>query len=447
MNVVDYLQERETSVAAVLIDDSTGHELGRLMQGGSINVGSDSSANVQIVGDGVAPIHCQFVSGKESIWIRDCHGTGGTSVNGEMISESAVELDSKVQLGSVVFRLESVRPESFAPKTELAPQPQVASGSNRQTVSNVEIELQTAHSEIQILRERLAASTPIVSTIESDPFQDEMIELLRSEVIELQRALSDQSEAQMSPVMTSDLLSENASVEVTPVDGETEKLVTRLEQLLEELEQRDEQVALLHTLLEAAEEANRAEQDEREQLIAWVPDIERRLSERELEWQAEREQLQADNQRITEERDQVEALKLVDSSDTRTEALQRMASEARAECEGLRNQMRTATSVNAKLQRELEQVQDSVSKEEVVRVAMERAELARMRHDLESRMQELAEQSERPAAGLAIDHNLRVLREHLKEIQEQEKTERAIEREERTLGSRIAGLWKRIDGR
>ena len=300
----------------------------------------------------------------------------------------------------------------------------------------LELQLQAAKNEIQILTERIARTRTVpTAEPEVDPFRDEMIELLRMEVDELQRVLSEREQTAAPTAYLSDNSAEQSSLE------DTELLVGRLEQLLDELQQKDEQVALLHTLLETAEDANRAEQEEREQLNAWVPDIEKRFAQRELEWQTQYEKLKADNLRITTERDRAESAAIADTDSAKLEAVQRLARELRMESESLRQQLVKTAKENEHLRREIQSVQATVSREEVVRLARERAELARMRHELESHTQ--ADDDKASRSEQSVDTNIRVLRQHLLEVHEQEK----LEREQRSLSSRIAGLWKRIDGR
>ncbi len=80
-------------------------------------------------------------------------------------------------------------------------------------------------------------------------------------------------------------------------------------------------------------------------------------------------------------------------------------------------------------------------REEQMQLAEERAEIARLRQELEVERQ----RRQNPAA---IDSNLKLqaLRQHLNEIHKHEQKERE-EREERKLSSRIARLWHRLDGR
>ena len=55
-----------------------------------------------------------------------------------------------------------------------------------------------------------------------------------------------------------------------PSRDEVEKLVVRLEELLAELDGKDEHIQVLQDLVLASETANQAEQEEREQLTKWL---------------------------------------------------------------------------------------------------------------------------------------------------------------------------------
>ena len=63
----------------------------------------------------------------------------------------------------------------------------------------------------------------------------------------------------------------------------TDQVLQRMEELIEEANRSDERAGLLEEMLHAAEDATRAERDERSQLEAWLTDIERRIGSREDE--------------------------------------------------------------------------------------------------------------------------------------------------------------------
>ena len=114
-----------------------------------------------------------------------------------------------------------------------------------------------------------------------------MIELLRAEVMDLQTALAERDQADTNPPPPAGSV---AADDVLP-QADAEKLVARLEQLLLELQERDNQIATLTELLEAAETACRAEREERSQLDAWLKDIEERFGYREQEWRVQQDKL------------------------------------------------------------------------------------------------------------------------------------------------------------
>ena len=416
----------QTGVVAAV--ELNSNELARLEVGQSLSIGSDPGCDIPLTGEGIAATHCMLISNGHNLVLRDCFSKTGTFIDGQRIDEARLETGrTTLRIGdrelSVNLASDASRPVRDSPES---------TGSSD---LELELQLQAANNEIQILTERIARTKAKPETQpEDDPFHDEMIQLLQTEIAELQRALIEQTAA--CPLSQTD---DESTAQPSP--GETELLVGRLEQLLDELQQKDEQVALLHSLLETAEEANRAEQEEREQLNAWVPDIEKRFAEREREWQAQYEKLEAENLRIAEERDRAEAAAIADTDDAKLEAVQRLANDLRREAESLRQQRDKTETENEHLRREIEAVEASVSREEVVRLAQERAELARMRHELEAQAQ--ADDNKSSRAAQSVDTNIRVLRQHLMEVHEQEK----LEREQRSLSNRIAGLWKRIDGR
>ena len=116
---------------------------------------------------------------------------------------------------------------------------------------------------------------------ETNSMMQEEIELLQSEVAERDARIQE-----LTAVL------DNAGEPVAEVDVvEVENLMSRLDDLLNELSHGDQRIRSLEELLRSAQEANQAEQDERQQIEKWLNDIECRLSERQSEWVAEREVL------------------------------------------------------------------------------------------------------------------------------------------------------------
>jgi hypothetical protein len=415
----------------------------KLGEGESVVIGSDTSADLRLEAADIARMHCMVRVHDGQAIVRDCYSSAGTFVNDERIRETVLHYDSQVRVGSNVINVRVGRPRSAALSSPVIHATERLAPAERETLheqperpcsipsfldgNELQAELDQAHAEIAVLRERLRIMEKTVAESQSDPLHDEMVELLRAEVFELQSAL-----AEREPVAAPRI--EHAGNETgdddAPLDqGEVDRLVARLEQLLGELQERDEQVALLNDLLQAAEEANRADQEERSQLDGWVADIERRFSQREQEWAAEREKLLKKAAGVQPEKIPVEALPAADEGSVRAESLQRVANGLREQIAQLQSELEASRQRNQQLEQEVENIRGSFSREEAVKLCQERAEIARMRRELELRRQEVdSRRSE-----------TRSLREQL--LQDEPEPRKG------SLGSRVARLWNLIDGR
>jgi chromosome segregation ATPase len=237
---------------------------------------------------------------------------------------------------------------------------------------------------------------------------------------------------------------------------DTAALVTRLEQLLDEAERSDERIRVMEDLLRAADEANQAEQEERRELEAWVSDIEKRIGQRESEWQAEMATLEHRLQVVTAERDQVERrLQLAASPDTAKSESDGALTQLRQQNRELDEKLQTARKLYAELEKRLAQLDDQDSpraqqaaieealREERAKLAQERASVTRMRAEITAKLAEA--QAVAGNRSTEIESRLRMYREHLKEIHDNEKDGRPA-KVERTLSARISRIWKQLDG-
>ena len=460
----------ESQIVAVLAMKSAGygHSSREIRNGERLFVGSDEGSDICLPDENAASTHCQISAENGRITVRDCYSETGTFVDGNRISETQLEENAELGVGTAVLSVtlenprpapadggvvaavvaedfgegdtELLAPESDSPAEEVdqAPDPDPSHAE----LSDLRLQLDQAQAEIEVLHSRLATATAPVP--DGDPYEEEMLELLRAEVMDLQAALAEQQQAATGP--TAGGSPNSGGDDVLPSD-DAEKLVGRLEYLLQELQERDEQVAALTELLSLAEETNRAERDERAQLDSWLKDIEERFGCREQEWLAQRDRLQSDIDTISAERDRAEAAMNADSSNTKLEAAQNVLTALRDTAEGQRQQLVESEKTIAELRHELElakRVQPSQEvvqpREELVQLAEERAELARQRQELELESVRREEQRSGPNEATL---KLQVLRQHLKDIHQQEQKEK----EERKLGSRISRLWSRIENR
>jgi hypothetical protein len=268
--------------------------------------------------------------------------------------------------------------------------------------------------------------------------------LLRAEVEQLQAELA-QHDVQIAEMTEMAALEANSGVaDVVEPHEDTTALVERLEQLLDELERKDEQVAALEDLLNATEAASRADQEERRQLEAWVRDIEGRIGQRESEWKAAEEKLLRRIDELAAERDRAEqAMEEALSGGRTTMHMQGMVENLRRQIAEREKLLEESDRSRAELERSAgfdprAQVEEML-REERLELARQQASVARERVELESARTRLQRHGEYADS----EDRIRALRQHLQEIQTVEKQER----EERSLSTRLSRLWNRLDKR
>lgn len=326
---------------------------------------------------------------------------------------------------------ESSAPPSSSYEDSLSPELRFSG-----TVEELRLELLQAQEQIRVLQRRLESSARNHPELPALSDNDEMVELLRAEVLELQAALADAFEKG-----SGDTPLTAATGDVLPRD-EAEKLLERLEELLAELQQRDEQIATLTELLQLAEETNRREKEERDQIDSWLHEIEDRFGRREQEWQAECDELRRACDAVTEERDRAETALRADSTSGKLEAAQNVLQGLRDVTETQKKQLwhaeRTIQQLHSELEDAKAELADGPTREERVLLAQQQAIIARLKQELETlqRQQKMVSEDE-------CNMKLRALRQHLSEIHAEERAER----EERRLSNRLSKLWRRLDGR
>lgn len=274
---------------------------------------------------------------------------------------------------------------------------------------------------------------------EEEVYDRETVALLRAEIEDLQAAVA-QRDAELE---FQNATSEQSAVAASP---ESDAVLERMQELIDEANRSDERAALMEEMLHAAEQANRSDQDERNQLEAWVGDIEKRVGQREDEHAAEVEALKSrldeaseHNQRLQKKLQQVafngNAPKQYEET---LENLQRTNKELQ---ENLIEAEKKALALVQKVA-QLSSEQDGALREERAKIAKERAQVSRLRFELSQQLTDIEElpknenQADRETA-----HRLKTLREHLREIHEQERQEER----EAPLTKRLAKLWKRVE--
>lgn len=440
----------------------------QLQEGKSVIVGSGQSCGLFLDDPEVATMHCSFRFCDGQLWVQDWCSDSGTFVNGRRISdETVVPSGATVAVGQFTISVQTSGPPQVAgagqnrtgtsrslpsepDRQPDSPAPLVQGDPPRGTESELSSFDAGEQADNWSSWDQPAVSQMLPGN--GDCFDNETIELLRGEIEHLQGELSERDAriAELeSGVVANDDAMDQPSDDVVGLSG-------RLEQLLEELTLSDERIDQLEEMLRLSDDANRAEQEERHQLEAWVSDIERRIGQREEEWKAAHQQLQKRAEQLKAERDHVEQRlqRAASSSGADSQAdYQGVLERLRKQNDELQAALLEAQKEHASLQDEHQQLKENHSeaaqraqvddtlREERAQVARERAELARLRVELANRISE-AERQLNTKENSEVDTRLQLLREHLKEIHKEEKSERV----ERGLPHRLARLWKRLDG-
>ena len=288
--------------------------------------------------------------------------------------------------------------------------------------------------------------------LDEDQMDAEIIALLKSEIEDLRIQLAERDEEIAS-------IQRDGSVEAGPVSSSVSDpdfgggdLVGRVDELLAELSEHDEKVATLQDMLQASEIQNQAERDERSCLETWVGEIEQRFSQRETEWQAERDGLQQRLDELVEERDRYQrqlhsAAQRFGQAAVSDEVSDETVAKLQEGNAKLQSELDEALKQCTQLGRQIERLQTEESEtlqKERAELAREKANTSRMRFELSKQLQEIGSvpvAKEQPDREFAM--KLQTLREHLREIHEEEKDTRGQKGD--SLFGRISGLWKRVD--
>lgn len=478
-------------------------QVAALEENNSLFVGSGTNCRVVLQGSGIEPIHCMFWMNEERmVRVQDWNTDIGITINGQPVSvESILNSGDELEIGenrivtvltpdvhqrflsqlanipefSQQMNLEASEPEPLGvdlglaeqcemPIEEVATQPVSFSQEiESETESHKSAESRTSMFEYDVMAELDCVDLDdsestnefgiegmeLGECSEFNESRNEEIELLRTEIDQLRFELAER-DAQLDTVREPNLGPEPARDE----DDQTIQLVNRLEELLEELKASDDRVRGLEDLLRASDQATQAERDERRQLESWVTEIEQRVAERESESEAELSRLrsQLDETTARHKRTQVQLKKVLQSKNVASgEATNDLIPTFRAQVEELENRLEAATKEIDQLRRqalcdeketesrdELHEMEQKLLQQEV-ETARERAEMSRQRAELEQLKGELGEKLSSAKDTGNGDARLRAMRQHLREIHEEEKTERE-ERRQRSLGGRISRL-------
>ena len=439
----------------ITVLDSTGNANSYCIEeGASKFAGSADHCEIRLQGDSVAPIHCMFSTIEGELKIQDWNTGGKTLLNGSELQDESRFCDGdEVTIGDTQIL---VGPHGV-PATS---NPRVSADTVAYGSADSNTELQQELDKIKLENSKLeaefASTAQPDSTVDSlydDPFTSGDTELLRDEIESLTVELAERDQ-QMSVLQQQ--LDSGGSGDME----ETNRLVTRMEQLLEELQSADHRIHTFEELLRTSDDATQAEQEERRQLEAWLEQIEDRVTAREQEAKAETERLngrvhdllaqQKHHEQVIEKALQQRTSGGGDQSDDLVQSLQQQVQDLQSkwqqsqeECEQLASQRSAApdgddSQTVAELKQKIMQLEMNASRERA-EVARERAGLAKLQSDLEQKDRSGKLDSD-------SDIRLKAMRDHLREIHSEEEGEREQKRQQ-SLGGRIANLFTRIESR
>lgn len=331
-----------------------------------------------------------------------------------------------------------------------------------ETIDDLREELADAEVDDSELDDDFASNHLSADDLDWDPgdFDDdqvdpEIVQLLKSEIedLRIQVAERDEQLAALEGLHAADH-EPSGDADRRPIDQEFggDELVGRVDDLLAELAEHDERVSTLQELLQTAEIQNQAEREERNCLETWVGEIEQRIGERESEWQAEQDALRDRLNATSDERDRIQqqlhaAAKRYGQGQVGEvvpdETLQKLQKQNTQLQEALEESQKQCASLTRQVERL--QTEEPESLQELrAELAQEKASVSRMRFQLSKQLQDIGnspDAKDQPDREFA--YKLQTLREHLREIHEEEKVER--EQRGESLFGRISNLWKRVD--
>lgn len=440
----------------------------------SVFVGTGSSCGLSLHGQDVQDMHCMLEFSDGQLQVRDWH-TGTTVVNGQTIEEEVrLEQGDELVVGGNRIRIARwLSSESFSVNPEPVVEPVVDTRLGESLIpSMAEADSPAVSDDEDISPPVEDWSNPVSPDAEFAQLEMDSFAFDPDDEFEDSPRLPDANSADPwqleAEQLRTDLAQRDAEIaelkdqsnrEVAEADDETTvRLVGRLEDLLDELQNSDQRVLELEQQLRVSDEANQAELEERQQLESWVQEIEQRVAQREAESQAEMENLR---QQLSESRCQVSQAEtqireyldshsnnraaddvLANQLKTKNRELEARVSELTTEVQQQR-QMPTgdAGDLDSAQQRiqELEQKMLQMEVEtsrERAEVAREKAELRRTQDELERQMRDHSEMSD-------SETRLVAMRQHLRERYENERAERESRRQ-RSLGGRISQLLKSV---
>ena len=472
-----------------------------LKAGASVFVGTGSNCKVQLDDESVQQLHCMFCLGDNNVLKVQDWNTGATYLNGDLVSEETVMqsgdvvsvgcycftavLDAGFHQGIAVELLggdgafskpddETIGfglptnadqiPDESPQIAAVEPTSVMSSFSSGDDSNKNDVEMNPAREagfkyDIDADLEEGSASMGAFDSLPTDlkvafgggndAINDET-SLLLMEVEQLRFELADRDSQILAFKNKSDSLAQTPMVD----DSDTLKLVARLEELSEELKTSDDRIQSLEDLLRLSEEAASAERDDRARMEKLITEIENRVGQRQIEAQAEVDNLTKQLKLAREDtvvlQTQLHSLTTdgVENQDAAVAALNAQVEELRVSLKQSNEKNQALLSRQVQTEAETDShAKLSEAQDEVARLRLEaskvRAETARRHVELENVRGELERQlSQSPSNRDDGDSRIRAMRDHLREIQQQERAAKAEQKGD-GLGGRIANLLSR----
>jgi len=411
----------------ITVLDSTGNTNSYCIEeGASTFAGSAGHCEIQLGGSNVEPIHCMFSTVDGELKIQDWNTDGKTLLNGAALLDESKFCDGdEVTIGDNQI-LAGQHGES-AERTSRVPADTVAYGTAQPELqherddSELQHELDKLRAENSKLEAEFPAITESDSSVDSlydDPFSSGDTELLRDEIESLTVELAERDQ---QIAMLKQQTESGGDME------ETNRLVVRMEELLDELQSSDDRIR-------TCEEEAKAET---ERLNSRVRDL---LAQQKHQEQVLEKALQ---QRTTDGDSTDSSNELVQSLQAQIRDMQEKWQQSQEQCDQLATQRSLApdgsdSQTVAELKQKIMQLETDASRERA-EVARERAELAKLQSELEQKCRITAPNSD-------SEIRLKAMRDHLRELHSEEEVERE-KRRQQSLSGRIASLFTRIESR
>jgi hypothetical protein len=462
----------QLSVIRLKVESVAGESrICELLPDANLIVGSGQCCGLQLDEPGVSTIQAIFRRGSDGLWLQPWHAEAVLSVNGERVTDDVqLVLGDEVQVGSYRIAVadpvsDGLRGPAAAALDERPPAPATSGNAAPETPAEANDPTSGTHETDSLSGETdaddpLPAGDPfempfpdLTDSFENDGGDRETVNLLQAEIALLQSELAER-DVQIAELAGGHFAAaEDGAASSPQADREDTVPVSRLQQSLCELEQADQRIAELERLLQLAEEARHAAWDERQQIESWVGQIEVRIEQWMTERRAENDLLQNQlrQSRIECNRLREQVPRAVPSEGGASSAELRQLQQCYAE---LQESLQRIESERDQLQEQLRQAEantehrqqaesESELREERLRLAQQRATLARERSELENVRAALDTGGPEATPKQDVDHRVRAFREHLREIHDQEQEQQAG----RGTGSRLARLWRLLDGR